>query len=270
MIPKEARNYIETRLRKGRVICLTGAGISSESGIPTFRGKDGLWQRYKPEIYGTAEGLISVLKTQPKNMVNYLVDLYSFLLKARPNPAHLALSVLEKEGILNAIITQNIDNLHQAAGSREVIELHGNAFRIRCMRCNKTITLEKDRISEMLRLLKVSQDSRIKLLKIFSRYFPRCTCGFRYRIDIVFFGEILPQDELSRAYAELSNCNTLLVIGTSLAVFPAAELPLYAKERGAKLIEINDVPTALSHSCDYKIIGSAGKVLTEVLSILKN
>lgn len=122
----------------------------------------------------------------------------------------------------------------------------------------------------MVELLKMNKTSRVKLLKIFSRYFPRCECGSRYRIDIVLFGEMLPQDELSRAYQELERCDVLLVIGSSLVVYPAAALPLYAKERGARLIEINSDPTALSDLCDCRIRGRASQILPEIFTILAN
>lgn len=270
MISKETRDHIKKNFKQGNIVCLTGSGISAESGIPTFRGKGGLWEKYDPEIYADTEGLISILRTHPEKLVDFVVDFYSVLLSSHPNPAHLALAVLEKEGILNSIITQNIDNLHQQAGSRNVIELHGNALRIRCMGCQGSVAFEKDRLKEMIELLKVNRHSRIKLLKILSRYFPRCKCGARYRIDIVLFGEMLPEDELSGAYQELNKCSALLIIGTSLAVYPAASLPLYAKERGVKLIEINQEPSALSQFCNYKIIGKASEILPEILKILEN
>lgn len=269
MISQEIRDYIKNNFKKGKVVCLTGAGISAESGIPTFRGKGGLWERYDPQDFANTAGLVSVLRTHPEELVNFIVDFYSLLLKAAPNPAHRALALLEKENILSSTITQNIDDLHGQAGSRNVIELHGNAFRIRCMKCSKTIGLEKDKLRVMLELLKKNKDSYIKILRVLSRYFPRCaTCGLRNRIDIVLFGEILPQDELSRAYKELDNCSVLLLIGTSLIVYPAAALPLYAKERGAKLIEINSEPSALSDSCDYRITGRANEALPEILGVL--
>lgn len=269
MISKEVRHFIQHSLRHKRVVCLTGAGISCESGIPSFRGKKGLWEKYNPDTYGNREGLIFLFRENPQAIVDFVCDFYSLLLKAHPNPAHLALSVLEKENILRAIITQNIDSLHQGAGSRNVIELHGNAFRIRCTCCSKTITFERDRLKEMVELLKINRSSRIKLLKILSRYFPRCSCGFRYRLDIVLFGEMLAESELSRAYEQLDNCDVLLVIGSSLLVYPAAALPSYAKERGAKLVEINTEASALSDLCDYKIRGRASDVLPEILSVLE-
>lgn len=268
MIPKKVKNYIQANFKIGNIVCLTGAGISAESGIATFRGKGGLWERYDPEKFAHAQGLISTFRTHPQEVVNFIIDFYSALFKAYPNPAHFALAVLEKKNILKTIITQNIDNLHQRAGSRNVIELHGNAFRIRCTNCPKRITLEKDRLKEMVEWLKENRDSRIKILKILSRYFGRCSCGFRYRIDIVLFGEALPQDELARAYEQLDNCNALLLIGSSMVVYPAANLPLYAKERGARLIEINTEESALSDLCDHKIKGRASDVLPEILNLV--
>ena len=268
MIPAQLCSYLKDAFNRGKVVCLTGAGISAESGIPTFRGEGGLWERYDPQVYAHREGLISLFKRKPAELVNFIVDFYSLLFKAKPNPGHLALGILEKENRLRAIITQNIDNLHRQAGNRNVIELHGNSFRIRCQACLKKLTLEKDRLREMVAWLKRSRDSKIKILKVLSRYFPRCACGGRYRIDIVLFGESLPQDELSRAYKYLDEADTLLIVGTSLLVYPAASLPLYAKEKGAKLVEINNEESALSEICDYKIMGKASEVLPEILNLM--
>jgi len=207
-----------------------------------------------------------VYETKPEKIIDFLSDFYPIVLKARPNPAHIALAVMEKEGILKAVITQNIDSLHQQAGSRSVIELHGNAYRIRCMDCLKTITWEKDRIKEMVELLKINRQSRIRLLRILARYFPKCECGGRYRIDIVLFGETLPEDALSEAYRVLETCSLLLFIGTSLVVYPAASLPIYAKERGAKIVEINNEPS--NFPSDLVIRGKAAQIVPEILKIL--
>jgi NAD-dependent deacetylase len=198
------------------------------------------------------------------------VDFYSLLLKAQPNLAHLALATLERQNMLSAVITQNIDNLHNQAGNRNVIELHGNSFRIKCMGCAKTLMLEKDRLKEMVDWLKWSRDSKIKIMKVLSRYFPRCDCGGRFRIDIVLFGEMLPQAEVLAARKYLGACDTLLIIGSSLVVYPAASLPVYAKEKGAKLVEINQEPSSLSDLCDYKIMGRASDILPAILTLLEN
>jgi NAD-dependent deacetylase len=270
VIPEEAKDFIRMSFKRANVVCLTGAGVSSESGIPTFRGKGGLWEKYAPEIYAYPEGLISLLREKPRDLANFIVDFYAVLVKARPNPAHISLAVLEREGILNSVITQNIDNLHRLAGNRNVIELHGNAFRIRCMGCQKKISLEKDRMQEFIQLLNKNLQSRLKILKILSRYFPRCDCGSRFRVDIVLFGEMLPEDELSAAFKQLEHCDVLLLIGTSLVVYPAAGLPVYAKEKKAKLIEINNEPSALSHICDYRIQGTASEVMPQILNLLES
>ncbi|RKY31366.1 MAG: NAD-dependent protein deacylase [Candidatus Omnitrophota bacterium] len=268
MISKELKSFIKNNFRKEAVVCLTGAGISAESGVPTFRGKDGLWSHYDPDVFSTSEGLALAFKRQPLDVAGFVIELYSILLKARPNPAHLGLSALEKDNILSAIITQNVDNLHQKAGSRNVIELHGNAFRIRCRDCGNKIVLEPQRLKEMVSLLKAAGSSRLKLLRVLSRYFPRCKCGGRFRIDIVLFGEMLPQEELSKAYQRLDKCKVLLLVGTSLVVYPAASLPVYAKEKGATLIEINNEPSALSNLCDYRISSGCAEVMPQILNIL--
>ncbi|MFH1458559.1 MAG: Sir2 family NAD-dependent protein deacetylase [Candidatus Omnitrophota bacterium] len=269
MIPEKLKEVIKKSCKKDSVVCLSGAGISAESGIPTFRGKAGLWEKYDPQIYAYSEGLISLLREKPEELANFIVDFYSVLLRARFNPAHAALSALEKKGILRCVITQNIDDLHRLSGQRHIIELHGNAFRAKCGGCCKETVLEKEDIGEFIQSLKKSRPSRTALLKILSQYFPRCSCGSRFRIDIVLFGEMLPREALSNALRSLDNCRLLLLIGTSLEVYPAASLPLYAKERGAILVEINSSPGALSPICDYRIQGSACQVLPEILSVFE-
>ncbi|MCM8800897.1 MAG: Sir2 family NAD-dependent protein deacetylase [Candidatus Omnitrophica bacterium] len=268
MLSSEVKEFIKKSLIKGEVVCLTGAGVSLESGIPVFRGKGGLWERYDPQIYGYPEGLTALFKTTPKRVIDFIVDFYNSILNSKPNPVHRILSLLERQGILKSIITQNIDNLHQESGSRNVIELHGNAYRIRCSECFNKFTLEKERLKEFIRLLKKYRSQRIKLLKILARYFPRCSCGGRFRIDIVLFGENLSESTLLEAYRQLDNCKTLIVLGTSLAVYPAANLPFYAKERGAKIIVINPEITNFSDYCDYQIRAEAGKAMLEIFKCL--
>jgi NAD-dependent deacetylase len=257
-------------IKKGKVVCLTGAGISFESGIPTFRGRGGLWETYDPEVYGNMPGLVSVLRKEPAKFVDFIVDFYNVLLKSKPNPAHLSLSYLEKNAILSAVITQNIDNLHQQAGARSVVELHGNAFRIRCQDCGIKVTLENDRIREMLELLRRARKSRTQVLRVLSRYCPRCSkCGGHFRIDIVLFKEALSEEVLNRSHELLNDCRTLLIVGSSLVVYPAASLPLYAQELGVKIIEINREPSALSDICDHLITGSAAEILPEIVGLLE-
>jgi NAD-dependent deacetylase len=257
---------ITSILKKGGIVCLTGAGISHESGIPTFRGKGGLWETYDPETYANYQGLVSIFRRDPEKLVGFISDFYNILLRSKPNNAHFSLSCLEKSGLLKGVITQNIDDLHQQSGTRSVVELHGNAFRVRCQGCQAALKLEKDRIKEMVSLLETVKGSRIDILKILSRYCPRCVkCKQRFRIDIVLFGEQLRENDLDRSRELLNDCRVLLVVGSSLSVYPAASLPGYAKAAGAKIIEINPQASALSDICDYRIIGAAEDVLPEIV-----
>lgn len=271
IIQSEILNLIQKSISNGKFVVLTGAGISSESGIPTFRGKGGLWEKYNPAIYANLPGLTSVFLSRPERIVSFITDFYQILLKAKPNPAHLALAQMEKKGILSSVITQNIDNLHQEAGSKKVIQLHGNAYRMRCGRCNKAYNMDRERIEELLEDLGTNKFSRRHLLKALNKYFPRCSCRGRFRPDIVFFGEMLPEDQLRAAYDELNKCSLLFLIGTSGIVYPAAGLPSYAKEKGAKIIEINNEPSAISYLSDQVLLGRAGEFLPAIAAdVIKN
>ncbi len=270
MIPEKLQVVLKKARERGPVVCLTGAGISAESGIPTFRGKGGLWEKYDPGTYAYPDGLMALLRRNPKKLTDFVADFYSVLLEAKPNPAHMALAALEKKGILESIITQNIDDLHALSGSEHVIELHGNALRLRCPSCHKAMNLERKEIQDFLPLLKTNRLSRLKILKILSHFFPHCSCGSRFRIDIVLFGEPLPEQALTGALRSLEHCSLFFVIGSSLEVYPAASLPLYAKERQAVLVEINNDPSALSHIFDYRIKGPASMVVPEILKILED
>ncbi len=143
MISEKTILFIKEHLKKGKAVALTGAGISEESGVPTFRGEGGLWERFDPEVFANMPGLISQFMANSEKVVDFAHEFYSALLNANPNPAHLALTAMEKKGLLSAIITQNIDSLHQQSGSRSVIELHGNAYTIRCTRCEKKLFFEQ-------------------------------------------------------------------------------------------------------------------------------
>jgi NAD-dependent deacetylase len=267
MIPDDIARVIRTGFASGTVVVLTGAGISAESGIPVFRGKGGLWETYDPAIYANPEGLRRLIACSAGKLVDFMVDFYGVLCKASPNPAHTALVALERQHRLSAVITQNIDNLHQQAGSRTVIELHGNAYRIRCISCARELTYERDRLREMVVLLKKSRESKQRIYRVLSRYFPRCDCGGRFRIDVVFFGEPLAPRILESAHKFLSACSVLLIIGSSLNVYPAASLPGYARQNGATLVEINDEPSALAALCDYRLPGKASQILLELAQL---
>ncbi len=231
------------------VAALTGAGVSKESGIPTFRDKDGLWSQYDMERYATLEGLLS----NPRAVWEWYRDRYEEVKKAKPNSGHIALA--ELEGILVeknqdfAVITQNIDGLHQRAGSQNVIEIHGSLYRARCMECGKVYDM----------------DAVVK-----GKLPPYCECGGLIRPDVVMFGEPLPQDALERAIYYAQNSDVFLVIGTSAIVYPAASLPHIAKDSGAILIEINPDTTPVTSIADHVIRGTFGKVMPELTQAVKS
>jgi len=228
------------------VVALTGAGISVESKIPPFRGKGGLWEKIDPMEYAH----IDAFKKNPAKVWNVLLkDMKEIIDKAIPNDAHKGLARLEELGILKTIITQNIDGLHQMAGNTDVIEFHGTYAWHRCMDC-------KNRC----------KSSRIDLTNIP----PLCDCGGIYRPEVVFFGEIIPPEHLWRSRQLASDCDLMLVIGTSATVQPAALMPHIAKESGSKVIEINPEETPLTGSIsDYLIMGNAGEVMGSIITELE-
>ncbi|MDQ7038860.1 MAG: NAD-dependent deacylase [Aquificota bacterium] len=225
------------------LVALTGAGISAESGVPTFRGEEGLWKRYDPSRLATPEAF----QRDPKTVWEWYAWRREVIAKAEPNEAHRTLADLEREKGL-WVITQNVDGLHQRAGSKKVIELHGNIWRVRCLSCGARF-----------------YDRRVPLKEIP----PRCgKCGGLLRPDVVWFGEPLPEDALRKAYDLSARAEVFLVIGTSATVYPAAELPLIAKRSGAKVIEINPEETPLTPFADLSIRKGASEGLREVVGDL--
>jgi len=225
------------------VTALTGAGVSVESGIPPFRGKGGLWEKYDPMEVAHIDSFMQ----NPEKVWNLLFkDMKAVLDKAAPNDCHKGLAKLEKLGILKTIITQNVDGLHQKAGSGDVIEFHGNMAWQRCMDCNKRYATSSINLNQIP---------------------PRCSCDGILRPDAVLFGEMIPPDALWRSRKVATDCDVMLVIGTSAIVQPAALIPIIAKESGAKVIEINPEPTPLTDDIsDYLIRGIAGDVMRRILS----
>jgi len=224
---------------------LTGAGISVESGIPPFRGKGSLWEKYDPMKYAE----ISYFLKHPEEVWKvFLSDMKDTLVKAKPNQGHLGLAELEKKGLLSSVITQNIDGLHQKAGNTDVIEFHGNFARFYCLECQSRKKVEEIDLTQLP---------------------PRCDCGGIFRPDCVFFGEMIPPESLSRANTEASQCDVILVVGTSAVVQPAASIPVTAKTGGACVIEINPSPTPLTNTvADITLTGNAGDVMTKLLEKL--
>ena len=227
-----------------QLVAFTGAGLSAESGIPTYRGAGGLWTKYDPSKYAD----INYFMKDPVYYWCFFRDVrYPLLKQAQPNPAHHALVALEKQGKLTTLITQNIDGLHQLAGQSHVIELHGNTKRFRCMTCDK----------------RFSMDEIVHRFK--DEFPPRCSCKGSLRPDTIFFGEALSSQALHKAIESTQHCDVFLVIGSSLVVTPAAQLPVLAKDQGAKLVIINIDKTPIDDLAQLVIHESASTVLFNVV-----
>lgn len=231
-------------LNSKHLIALTGAGISVESGIPTFRGPDGLWSKYNPVFLDT-----SYFSANPESSWALIKEIfYDFFGKASPNPGHHALARLEKKGVLKSVITQNIDNLHQAAGSKNVIEFHGTSRTLTCMGCNG----------------KYDSTNNVDSLP------PLCPkCGGLLKPDFVFFGEPIPFMANDSSIREAKSADVCLLIGTTGEIMPASMIPNVAREAGAKFIEININESRYTRSIvDIFLKGKATEVLTKMMDHL--
>jgi NAD-dependent deacetylase len=218
------------------VAILTGAGISAESGVPTFRGDGGLWREYKAEDLATPEAFAR----DPKLVWEWYDWRRGIIAKAVPNPAHQALVKLEMRIPRFTLITQNVDGLHDLAGNGKILKLHGDIWRMRCTECGANFP-----------------NRRTPLPKVP----PHCACGGMARPGVVWFGEALPDGILKEAEHAVANAQVFLVVGTSAVVYPAAGLIPYAKQSGAKVIEINPEPTAATSIVDCALQGPAGEIL---------
>jgi NAD-dependent deacetylase len=220
-----------------RIVVLTGAGISAESGVPTFRGEAGLWRQYRPQELATP----GAFARDPKLVWEWYNWRRGLIAACQPNPAHQTLAYMEAMLPDFALITQNVDGLHHLAGSQRVLELHGNIWRMRCTRDGTNYV-----------------DRTIPLPELP----PRCAnCGALLRPDVVWFGEVLPAEVLEAAFSAAATCDIMLVIGTSALVQPAATLPLIARQNGAVIIEINPQPTPLSDYVDLSLRQPAAQAL---------
>lgn len=232
-----------------RIMAFTGAGVSEESGIPTYRGHGGTWTKYDPEKYAS----IDYFRRDPSYFWRFFREVrMDIMSKAQPNGAHLALVELERRGRLSAVVTQNIDGLHQRAGSQQVYELHGNTTRFYCTRCREYYDLDT------IRAALQKEDV------------PHCGCSGVLRPDVVLFGEFLPEFAMERAIAEAQACDLCLVIGSSLVVYPAANIPLYAKQAGAQLAIINIDPTPLDDYADLVLNTPAAELLAKAVEVQEN
>ncbi len=225
-----------------KIVFVTGAGISQESGIPTFRGKDGLWRNYDAMKLAT----IDAFYENPKLVWEWYNERRKNIFSAEPNLGHKAIAELEKF-VHVVILTQNIDGLHQRAGSTKVLELHGSIIEIKC-----TVCKFKD-----------------KILTEFKEFLPLCKCGNILRPNVVWFGEPLPQDIWQQAMIHASKCDVMVIVGTSLVVSPANTLPFYAKQNNAFLIELNPEETMMSRDMDLSVRSTSVVTLPELVSIFK-
>ncbi len=228
-----------------RIVAFTGAGVSAESGIATYRGAGGLWSKYDPEKYASIDYFLK----DPTYYWNFFRDeRHDIMNEAETNLAHQSLVKLEQQGKLSSVITQNIDGLHYKAGSKKVLELHGNTTRFYCFDCRDPYTMAEAKAKLSVELP------------------PHCDkCGGVLRPDVVLFGEMLPTDVVMEAEKEVNLCDLLIVIGSSLVVYPAANLPYQAKQNGAKLVIINIDPTPLDQMADLVIHSKAGEVMSQAV-----
>lgn len=242
------------------LVAFTGAGVSEESGIPTFRDHGGLWDRFDPDQLGTGGDLLSLLSSLSGEGRQFLQEMLTTFEKAKPNPGHLALAELERLGILRSVVTQNVDNLHWEAGNTRVIEVHGNLYRFRCLVCDRRVKLAKEELLSLMR--RIVEMEKLDMSNL-ARLIPKCQCGGMTRIDAVGFGE--PVQDFPEAEREASTCDVMLVLGTSGVVIPAAFQPGYAKGAGAKVIEINATGTYFPQIADFEIVEKTGKALPKIV-----
>lgn len=237
VIPEELVNALRTA---ERVVVLTGAGVSAESGVPTFRG--GFWDKYDPRVLATPEGF----EGQPRFVWDWYLERRNQLEDVSPNPGHYGIAAMQRFVKSLVVVTQNIDGLHQKAGSEDVVELHGNLERNICSR-------ERTEVRDFV---DHGGDDP-----------PLCPgCGAMLRPDVVWFGEMLPVPALDRAIDESRRCDVLFSVGTSSVVYPAASLPYEALENSAVVVEVNPEPTPLTRQAAFSFRGSAGEIMPALLS----
>ena len=255
-IARAARDLVKSKY----AIALTGAGLSTESGIPDFRGPSGIWTK-NPEAERRAYQSYQEFLEDPKKWWEERLagpSLLGDLAKAMPNPGHHALTELEELGILNCVITQNIDALHEKAGTKNLLEYHGSAVKLRCMSCGLRFRRDEFDLEKLIREKQLP---------------PRCpTCQGVIKSDTVGFGEPIPSDVAHQSLEEAWKCDLMLICGTSAVVYPFANLPRIAKQRGAAIIiEVNAEPTPLTEEriSDYLIQGKTGEILPSLVEEVK-
>jgi len=237
--PLELSPELLQRIREAeRVVVFTGAGVSKESGLSTFRDEDGLWARFRPEEIATPEAFAR----RPAHVWRWYGERWLQMARAQPNPGHYAIARMDRLFPSVVVVTQNVDGLHARAGSGDILELHGTLTAARCHRCHRRM--------EMERAWEEHSESP-----------PECECGGLYRPAVVWFGEMLPQEALGRAFREAEECELFLSVGTAAEVFPAAGLIDVAYRAGAPVIEVNPEATAFSQLASLTLRQPAGAVL---------
>lgn len=242
--PTGLSDEIIDALRKARsVVVLTGAGVSAESGVPTFRGQEGLWRNYNPQELATPEAF----NKDPTLVWEWYDWRRGLIAPLEPNPAHLAIAELEERSPSFLLITQNIDGLHKKGGSKQMLELHGNIWNVRCVAEGN-----------------VTENHDVPLQNIP----PMCSCGAMLRPHIVWFGESLDPHILHQSLQAIEACDFLIVAGTSAVVQPSASFPIMARERGATVLEVNMEPTPISSVVNSSLFGKAGELLPQLVASL--
>lgn len=226
------------------LVVITGAGISAESGVPTFRGENGLWKQYQAEDLATPQAF----QSNPHLVWEWYDWRRGIIARSNPNPGHLAIAELEKVAPDFLLITQNVDGLHQRAGSRNIVEIHGSLWRLRCPAEGKVFENLEVPLSEIP---------------------PRCSCGAIVRPDVVWFGESLSAENMEQSYRALERSDCVIVAGTSGVVQPVASFPLIAKKKGAFAIEVNREATPLSPLMDECLHGNTGEVLPPLVEAVR-
>ncbi len=227
-----------------RAVVLTGAGISTESGIPDFRSGRGIWAEFDPMEVGH----ISAFRRDPAQVWRFYRLRIDVVRQAAPNAGHIALAALERDGRLARVITQNVDGLHRAAGS-DALEVHGSLDRVDCLECGARFD-----IAEAERRMEVDPEG-----------VPRCDCGAPLKPGVVLFGEMLPEDVIDQAFRLAQSCDLMIAAGSTLEVHPVASLPDVARRAGATLAIVNRGPTAYDETCDLRIEGATGEVFAQLV-----
>ena len=236
-------SLIDTLKNSESIVFFTGAGISAESGIATFRGKEGLWNKFKPEELANFDAFMR----NPELVWEWYNYRRRIVHEAKPNAAHLTIAEMQNHFKDVTVVTQNVDNLHRRAGSKKIFELHGNIEKNYCINCKKDFNEELD----------------------FSSGVPKCDCGGLIRPGVVWFGEFLPEDQYLGGEKAAMNAEVFFVVGTSAVVYPAAGLVYTAKASGATIVEINIEETEISSSVNYSYFGKAGEILPKIFEEYK-